>query len=302
MRLFGSERIIGLVDRLGLDENTPIDAKILSNSIEGAQKKIEDNNFKRRKYVLAYDDVMNQQRTIIYKQRGDVLDGGDSIEETIKRMMLSTVNDYISEHIGDDSAESWNFEALRANLSYICNEDDFAFTPEELKKLKKDDIIEMLEDRVLDVYSEKEELFGKEVYLEIQRSILLKNVDLAWMEHIDAMDDLKGMINLQAYAHRDPVTEYRITGGDMFDTMIADIRDKTVRMILSVVPRTNQSISRVQVANPLTAGFEGGTQKTVKKVSVRKDPAQKVGRNDPCPCGSGKKYKNCCGAAGGSNN
>ena len=302
MRLFGSERIIGLVDRLGLDENTPIDAKILSNSIEGAQKKIEDNNFKRRKYVLAYDDVMNQQRTIIYKQRGDVLDGGDNIEETIKRMMLSTVNDYISEHIGDDSAESWNFEALRASLSYICNEDDFAFTPEELKKLKKDDIVEMLEDRVLDVYSEKEELFGKEVYLEIQRSILLKNVDLAWMEHIDAMDDLKGMINLQAYAHRDPVTEYRITGGDMFDTMIADIRDKTVRMILSVVPRTNQSISRVQVANPLTAGFEGGTQKTVKKVSVRKDPAQKVGRNDPCPCGSGKKYKNCCGAAGGSNN
>ena len=156
----------------------------------------------------------------------------------------------------------------------------------------------MLGARALEIYAEKEQLFGKEVYLEIQRSILLKNVDLAWMEHIDTMDDLKGMINLQAYAHRDPITEYRITGGDMFDNMIAEIRDKTVRMILAVVPRPAQQIQRVQVANPINAGFEGGTQKTVKKVSIKKDASQRVGRNDPCPCGSGKKYKNCCGANG----
>ena len=159
----------------------------------------------------------------------------------------------------------------------------------------------MLSERALAIYAEKEELFGRETYLEIQRSILLKNVDSAWMEHIDAMDDLKSMINLQAYAHRDPITEYRISGGDMFDNMIADIRDKTVRMILAVVPRPTQQIQRVQVANPITAGFEGGTQKTVKKVSVKKDAAQKVGRNDPCPCGSGKKFKNCCGAQNANN-
>ncbi len=300
MRLFGSERIAGLVDRMGLDENTAIDARMLSNSIEGAQKKIEDNNFKRRKYVLAYDDVMNQQRTIIYKQRGDVLDGGDSIEDTIKKMIVSTIRDCVSVHTSDELAENWSLDALRADLSYVCSENDFNYSEEELKKLKASDIEDMLSSRALELYNEKEQLFGKEVYLEIQRSILLKNVDLAWMEHIDAMDDLKGMINLQAYAHRDPITEYRITGGDMFDNMIAEIRDKTVRMILAVMPRPQQQIQRVQVANPLTAGFEGSTQKTVKKVTVKKDPAQKVGRNDPCPCGSGKKYKNCCGANGGN--
>ena len=306
MRLFGGEdrmnRLAALITRMGLDEDTAIDAQMLSNSIESAQKRIEENNFRRRKYVLAYDDVMNQQRTIIYKQRGDVLDGGDDIEDTIKKMMLSTVRECIDVHTSDEQAENWSFESLRANLSYICGENDFIYTEEELKKLKKEDIVDLLTERILNRYAEREELFGKETYLEIQRSILLRNVDTAWMEHIDAMDDLKGMINLQSYAHRDPVTEYRITGGDMFDAMIGDIRDKTVRMILSVVPRPTQQIQRVQVANPLNAGFEGSTQKVVKKVSIKKDPAQKVGRNDPCPCGSGKKYKNCCGSAGGSAN
>ena len=149
------------------------------------------------------------------------------------------------------------------------------------------------------ILEEKEELFGKEVFLEVQRSILLRNVDAAWMEHIDAMDELKGEINLQAYANRDPVNEYRIIGGDMFDSMIDDIREKTVRAILTVVPRAAAPIQRVQVANPITAGFEGGP-KSAAKVTIKKAPAQKVGRNDPCPCGSGKKYKNCCGAPGKS--
>ncbi len=300
MRLFGTDRISGLIDRMGLDENTPIDAKILSGSIENAQKRIEDNNFKRRKYVLAYDDVMNQQRTIIYKQRGEVLDGGDEIENTIRKMVLSGIRDTVYAHTTDETAEHWSFESLRTNLSYVCTEDDFNYTPEELKKLKREDIEEMLEERALEKLAEKEELFGKETYLEVLRSILLRNVDMAWMEHIDTMDDLKGMIGLQTqYAQKDPVTEYRIMSGDMFDAMIGEIRDKTVRMVLSVMPKPQaQPITRVQVANPITAGFENNSQKTVKKVSIRKDPAQKVGRNDPCPCGSGKKYKNCCGAAG----
>ena len=302
MRLFGSDRIIGLVERMGLDEDTAIDARMLSNSIENAQKKIEDNNFKRRKHVLAYDDVMNQQRSLIYKQRGEVLDGGNGIKDTISKMIFSTVRDIVLAHTSNESAETWSFDALRADLSYLCSENDFNYSEKELKSLTQNDLLNMLEDRASKLYAEKSELFGEEIYLEVQRSILLKNVDLAWMEHIDAMDDLKGMINLQAYAHRDPVTEYRITGGDMFDNMIAEIRDKTVRMILSVIPRPTQDFTRVQVANPITAGFEGSTQKTVKKVSVRRDAAQKVGRNDPCPCGSGKKFKNCCGAAGNSSN
>ena len=298
MRLFGGEdrmnRLAMLVDRIGLDEETAIDAKMLSNSIESAQKKIEDNNFKRRKHVLAYDDVMNQQRTIIYKQRGEVLDGSESISETIKKMMLSNIRECVMVHTSDESAETWSFDSLRASLSFICDENDFNYSPDELKKLKKEDLLAELEARALDKYAEKEELFGEEVFLEVQRSILLRNVDLAWLEHIDAMDDLKGMINLQAMAHRDPITEYRITGGDMFDAMIAEIRDKTVRMILTAVPRPAQQIQRVQIGTPVSAGFEGSAQKTVKKVSIRKE--QKVGRNDPCPCGSGKKYKNCCGA------
>ncbi len=302
MRLFGSDRIAGLIDRMGLDENTPIDAKILSGSIESAQKRIEDNNFKRRKYVLAYDDVMNQQRTIIYKQRADVLDGGDQIGETIRKMILSGVRECVEAHTMEESAELWSFDSLRASLSYLCNEEDFRYSPEELKKLKREDIEALLTLRAEKVFEEKQTLFGKDVYFEILRSILLKNVDLAWMEHIDTMDDLKGMIGLQTqYVQKDPVTEYRIMSGDMFDAMIGDIRDKTVRMALSVVPRPAAApVTRVQVANPLKEGFENNSQKTVKKVSVRKDPAQKVGRNDPCPCGSGKKYKNCCGGAGGS--
>lgn len=297
MRLFGSDRIISLVDRLGLDETTPIDANMLSNSIENAQKKIESNNFKRRKYVLAYDDVMNQQRTVIYKQRAEVLDGGEEISETIKKMMLSSIRDCVNAHTADEQTENWQFDGLCANLSYICNENDFNYSEQELKELSRDDVIQMLENKALAKYDEKEKLFGHDVFMEVQRSILLRNVDTAWMEHIDSMDDLKGMVNFQGYAQRDPVTEYRIVGGDMFDAMVGDIREKTVRAILSVIPKPAQPIKRVQVANPTVAGFEGGINKS-SKITVRKTAAEKVGRNDPCPCGSGKKYKNCCGAEG----
>ncbi len=297
MRLFGSDRILALVDKMGLDETTPIDARMLSNSIESAQGKIESNNFKRRKYVLSYDDVMNQQRSLIYKQRGDVLDGGEGISDTIKKMVLSTVRSCVAVHTADESPLDWNLDSLRASLPYLCEENDFSYSEEELSTLKKDSIDELLCERALNKLAEKEELFGHEVFLEVQRSILLRNVDSAWMEHIDAMDELKGEINLQSYANRNPVTEYRIVGGDMFDAMVEEIREKTVRAILSVVPRVSQPIKRVQVATPLSTGFEGGERKAAK-VTIRKTAAEKIGRNDPCPCGSGKKYKNCCGAPG----
>ena len=296
MRLFGSDKIINIVDRMGLDENTPIDARILSNRIEGAQATLEDANFKRRKHVLSYDDVMNQQRTIIYRQRKEVLDGGEGIKDTIKKLIVSSINDIVRSHLGEGDPLSWDLDALRAELTYVCDEGDLVFEQAELAKLSVDDIVHILGDKALDKYAEKEELFGEAQYLEVQRAVLLQNVDRAWMEHIDAMDDLKDTIRLQSYAQRDPVTEYRIIGGDMFDVMIDEIREKTVRTLLSVVPRPKMEIKRVQVANPINAGFAGGEKKTVvKKVNVPKT-SSKIGRNEPCPCGSGKKYKNCCGA------
>ena len=304
MRLFGSERMLSVVDRLGLDDNTPIDAKILSNSIESAQKRIEESNFKRRKNVLTYDDVMNQQRTVIYKQRRSVLDGED-ISETIRNMIESTIRDSVATVTQSENPSDWGFDTLRGQYAgYLCNDDDFRYSEDELKHLRSSDIADMLCERAEEIYASKEDLFGAEQLREIERAVLLRNVDTMWMEHIDAMDDLKSNIGFQAYAQRDPVTEYRIQGAEMFDAMVSDIRERTVRMILSIKPaQKEESVKRVQVAKPLTEGFENtnSPRKVIRKASgpepVRKDAAPD--RNAPCPCGSGKKYKKCCGAGGG---
>ena len=294
MRLFGSEKIAGVVDRIGMTDDTPIDAKILSGSIQSAQQRIEDQNFKRRKYVLSYDDVMNQQRNIIYKQRQEVLEDND-ISQKILHMIGESIKENVAAYTGDEGPETWNLDGLRnVYMGFLCDENDFRYTDKELSKLTKKALEQHLMDKAEQKYDEKEELFGKETFREVERAVLLRNVDTAWMEHIDAMDDLKGSIGLQAYAQRDPITEYRIVGGDAFDAMICEIREKTVRTILSVVPR-REEVQRVQVANPLQDGFEGQGKKTVKKISIVRREAPKVGRNDPCPCGSGKKYKNCCG-------
>ena len=294
MRLFGSERISGMVERLGLPQDMPIDAKILSGSIESAQKRIEDQNFKRRKYVLTYDDVMNQQRSVIYKQRQSVLDG-DNITDSIQAMINQTIAEAVNEACAAEDHTTWELEALRDRYAgLLCNKDEFNYTPEELQKLQAEDILELLQTRAITLYHDKEKLFGEETFREIERAVLLRNVDTKWMDHIDEMDDLKGSIGLQAYAQRDPVNEYRLQGSDMFDAMIAEIREETVRRVLTVVPRP-QPVQRVQIAKPLQEGMADGSKKKV--VVVRK--AEKIGRNDLCPCGSGKKYKKCCGAAGG---
>ncbi len=303
MRLFGNnERVVSIIDRLGLDEDTPIEAGMLSNTIETAQKRIEDNNFKRRKYVLSYDDVMNQQRTIIYKQRQSVLDDSD-LSETMLNMVRGTVETAVHSHTSEGSAAEWDFAGLRADLmGYLCTDEDFKYTDDELKNLTQEDVTKMLIERAEARIKEREELFTPERFREVERAILLQNVDRGWMDHIDAMDDLKGNIGLQAYAHRDPVTEYRMVGADMFDAMVAEIRDKTVRALLTVMPKPQQEVVRVQVAKPLIEGFEGGAKPTAKKVVLTPKRSAKVGRNDPCPCGSGKKYKNCCGANPAANN
>ncbi len=299
MRLFGNnERIITMIDRLGLDEDTPIEARILSGTIETAQKRIEDNNFKRRKYVLAYDDVMNQQRTIIYKQRQGVLDDND-LSETMMTMIRGNIEAAVGTYTAEGTAADWDFAGLRGELmGYLCTDEDFRYTDEELAKLTAADVTNLLVARAEDKIREREEAFGQERFREVERAVLLRQVDSAWMDHIDAMDDLKGNIGLQAYAHRDPVTEYRMVGADMFDAMVAEIRDKTVRTLLTVMPKPREEVVRVQVAKPLQEGFEGGDKTSVKRVVLTPKKSAKVGSNDPCPCGSGKKYKFCCGAPG----
>jgi preprotein translocase subunit SecA len=292
MRLFGSERILGMVERLGLEDDQPIEARILSNSIENAQKQLEDNNFARRKNVLSYDDVMNQQRTVIYKQRREVLDGCD-LHDKMTDMITTVVDDEVNLCVNPEAPNDWKFDELRNYfLGTLCSDGDFRYTDEELSNVVPDDIKEELEKRAEALYAEKEKIFGTEQMREIERVLLLRNVDEKWMDHLEAMEDLKGSVGLNAYAQRNPISEYRIAAADMFDAMIASIREDTVRMLLSVQPR-RQEIKRVEVAKVTGASFEGAGPIKKKPVVLKK--AQKIGRNDPCPCGSGKKYKKCCG-------
>ena len=292
MRLFGSERILGMVERLGLEDDQPIEARILSNSIENAQKQLEDNNFARRKNVLSYDDVMNQQRTVIYKQRREVLDGCD-LHEKMTDMITTVVDDEVNLCVNPEAPNDWKFDELRNYfLGTLCSDGDFRYTDEELSNVVPDDIKEELEKRAEALYAEKEKIFGTEQMREIERVLLLRNVDEKWMDHLEAMEDLKGSVGLNAYAQRNPISEYRIAAADMFDAMIASIREDTVRMLLSVQPR-RQEIKRVEVAKVTGASFEGAGPIKKKPVVLKK--AQKVGRNDPCPCVWGKNYKKCCG-------
>ena len=298
MRLFGvTERLQGIVERLGLPDDQPISAGLLSNRIEGAQRQIEEQNFKRRKYVLTYDDVMNQQRNLIYSQRLEVLDGND-ISETLRSMIRTSIEENVAFYAGEGSVEEWNLEGLEKLYGgYLLQPGDLDIKVMIEEKWSVQDLVEFILERALQVYDEKETLFGAEVFREVERSILLQTVDRHWMEHIDMMDDLKESIGLQAYAQRDPVNEYRLQGAEMFDEMVVDIRSETVRILLSAVPR-NQTAQRVQVAKPLQESFEGtpGQRKNKPVVVIRKP--ERVGRNDLCPCGSGKKYKKCCGAPG----
>ncbi len=292
MRLFGSERIIGLVSRLGLDEDTPIDARILSGQIESAQKRLEGRNFSRRKTVLSYDDVMNQQRNVIYSQRADVLNGVD-LKGKIEDMIISTISDAVDTHTALDR-ENWEIEALKNKyMGLLCSSEDFTSA-----NLDRQEIKDTLSSRAIELWKQKENEFGEETMREIERVILLRNVDEKWMDHLEAMDDLRDSIGLQAYAQRNPLNEYKIAGADLFDDMIVSVRDDTVRGVLSVVPKA-KPIERVQVVKPTDEGFMKFGQKKISK-PVTKTPVRnenKVGRNDPCPCGSGKKYKKCCGAS-----
>lgn len=290
MRLFGGDRMSMLVSRLGLDEDTPIAAGLLTNQIENAQKRLEGRNFERRKNVLSYDDVMNQQRNIIYAQRAEVLDGID-MRAKIESMIKSTIEAAVNQAVSGD-ADAWELNSLRAKyLNLLCTSDDFRD-----EDITKEEILDILIERAMKLWESKEERFGAEKIREMERAILLRNVDEKWMDHLETMDDLRGSIGLQAYAQRNPLTEYKLASFDLFEEMILSIRDDTVRQVLSFVPKEKEV--RVQVAKPTEEGFMKMGQ-APKKAPPKQAPIRKeiqVGPNEPCPCGSGKKYKKCCGS------
>ncbi len=290
MRLFGADKILGVVDALKMPDDQPIDASILSNSIENAQKRIEGQNFERRKNVLQYDDVMNTQRESIYQQRREVLEGSD-VSPKITKMVHDHIADVVTAYTQSDVSDEWDFDEIRkAFYGLLCDENDFVYSQDELSGLGREDIVNTLSERADELLAKQEDVFTPEIFREIERAILLKNVDSRWVEHIDAMDDLMGSIGLNAYAQRNPIVEYKIQGGEMFDEMVSEIRAGTVRGILSARPRQDVS-ERKQVLNGV-ATMKGDGKEKVKPTPVKR--AEKVGPNDPCPCGSGKKYKKCC--------
>ena len=287
MRLFGSDRIAGVIERLGLEEDQPIDAKILSGSIEGAQKRLEGENFNRRKNVLDYDDVMNQQRNVIYKQRREVLDGED-ISGKIHSMIGECIRVTLAACHDEDGV--FHLEDAKAELAWIARPEEFDRDEKELEG--------MLVERAESIYAQQEALFAENMR-ELERVALLRAVDTNWIVHLDAMDDLRDGVGLNAYAQRNPLTEYRIQAGNMFDDMIEKIRLDTVRMTLFAKPMAE--IRRAEViAKQRTAELAGvGGEKETKRPVVKR-ASERVGRNDPCPCGSGKKYKQCCGKPAGA--
>ncbi len=289
-RLFGGERINTLMERLNVDENTPIEHKMLSNTIESAQRKIEGRNFAIRKSVLQFDDVMNRQREIIYTQRDQVLNG-DNIKPQIMKMIEQAIETQIKQYLPEtDTRDDWNYKGLRDHyMGWLLTAQDFNYSKEELENLEPEYLKNQLFEKAKELYEKREAAFGEDITRELERVVLLKNVDSEWMDHIDAMEELQKGIRLRAYGQHDPVVEYRIEGFDMFDEMIATMRENTARMMLTVQVRSQEEPKREQVATPTSTSADA----TDKPCTIRK--GKKPGRNDPCPCGSGKKYKKCCG-------
>ena len=287
MRLFGSERLMGLFE--AMPEGEQIEHKMLSNAIEGAQKKIEGNNFGIRKNLLEFDRVNNEQREVIYKERRQVLDG-ESMRDTIYKMITDVVEHYVNSIINDDALpEDWDLAELNNVLRPIIPMKKIVLTEEQIKHMKKDELLQQLKEEAVKVYEEKEaQLPDPDQIREVERIILLKVIDHKWMDHIDDMDQLRQGIGLQAFGQRDPVVEYKFAGFEMFDAMIDAISEETVKAMMHV--QIEQKVEREQVAQVT------GTNKDDSAVATpKKREGKKIQPNDPCPCGSGKKYKMCCG-------
>jgi len=292
MRRFGGERVQNIMDSLGVEEDMPLETKILSNSIEGAQRKVESQNFAIRKNVLQFDDVMNRQREVIYGQRNKVLEG-ENVRDSIVKMIDDTINSQCDQRISDHIHDNWNLSALREYfMGWLTTDKDFKYNAEELGDADPDEIRQTLTDRAHKIYADKEAEYGEDLMRELERVILLRNVDSKWMDHIDAMDELRQSIHMRSYGQQDPVIEYRSEGFDMFNAMTELIREDACRMILTAKIKKEEEVKREQLAKP---SYASGTD-TGKGVTVRREGKnKKVGVNAPCPCGSGRKYKKCCG-------
>ena len=290
MKIFGGDMVTRVFDTLGADENMPIEAKMLSNAVESAQRRVEGRNFSIRKNVLNYDDVMNTQREIIYKQRRQVLDG-----ENIKNSIISMINSLAEETVNLIYNDETNKEVLQAEINNIFGLEI------NLHNLSENKIVEEIKNKALEKYEIKEKTIGEENLRELERVVMLKVVDQKWMDHIDSMDELKNGIGLRAYGQKDPVVQYRIEGFDMFDQMVYDIKHDVVKMLLNIekkgeIKRTQTAeITKATLENTAIENLDNNTPKKsehINRTVVNTEP--QVGRNDPCPCGSGKKYKNCC--------
>ncbi len=285
MRLFGGERIYAMMETLKVDEDMPLETALLSRSIEGAQQKVESRNFAIRKNVLEYDDVMTKQRELIYAQRNKVLDGGD-IQDSIQKMIDDTIDDAIGRFLADPVVhDNWNIDGLRDYFyGWITTADDLRFDTQTLGDTSAEEVADLLKAKAADIYAAREAEFGAPMMREIERVMLLRSVDMHWMDHIDAMDELRRGIGLRAYGQHNPVVEYRNEGYDMFNAMTESIREQTAKLVLSVRIRRDEQVKREKVAEESTTG---------PTATVRGKGA--VGKNALCPCGSGKKYKRCCG-------
>ena len=293
MRLFSTDKVMGMMDSLGLDEDTPIDAKILSNAVENAQKNVESRNFRARKNVLEYDDVMNTQREVIYAQRQKVLDGED-LRENMMSMLHDLVSSTVSTAFGDNGgvADEAGLRHLAAAMEGIYfAKGTLAGRSGQLIGMDAAKASEVVYEIAQHTYEAKEAAYTPAVMRELERVVMLRVVDEYWMDNIDAMDDLKQGIGLRAYGQHDPVVAYKEEGYQMFQAMVGAIKEETIRRMFLVQLRPAQEVKREKVAKE--TGTVGAADATIKKQPVRKSP-KKVGPNDPCPCGSGKKYKKCC--------
>ena len=295
MKIFSGDMITRVYNTLGADEDMPIQAKMLSKAVENAQKKVEGRNFTIRKNVLRYDDVMNLQREIIYKQRREVLDG-QNLKDNILKMMDNVTTETVNAYVTEDGI---NKEALTQEITTTFGFNDIKAL--EDKKADSNKIIAEIEEKAHQKYQEKEEQFGEKMLRELERVVMLKIVDERWMDHIDAMDELKDGIGLRAYGQKDPVVQYRIEGFDMFDQMVADIQLNVVKILMNARKRegapTRQESVKItgEGLEDTTISLKGSAPSGEKNHTPIVNTEPKIGRNDPCPCGSGKKYKNCCG-------
>ena len=295
MKIFGGDMITKVYNTLGADENMPIDSKMISNAVENAQKKVEGRNFSIRKNVLKYDDVMNAQREIIYKQRRQVLDG-ENIHDSIINM-IEFVSDVIPSMYVEGESEEINIESLNAEITNIFGIDMLDYIKEN--KTNSNAISEELKKRALDIYNKKEEEISSEQMRELERVVMLKVVDEKWMNHIDSMDELKNGIGLRAYGQKDPVVQYRLEGFDMFDEMVNDIKFDVTKILMHIrqqgEAKRQETVKITGAALEAIHSVDGGAKIGTDIDRTVRNDGPKVGRNDPCPCGSGKKYKNCCG-------